>query len=177
MPDYSILAAEINNDPLSRGYSGLNDQQVADSLNTSDRTVSRISYVGAVRSYLSTQINGTGINQRSVLALLAEFADSGTVRGAVPSVTPSTSLDARRSAAQMIVFMLRYGSDTEGFLVNDANVESQFVSIGPDGNAGPSILSNSQLLDIAALAEESVSRGVEIGWGIATNDDIARVRA
>ena len=33
------LKDEITNDPLTRGYSGMSDQEVADSLNTVDRTV------------------------------------------------------------------------------------------------------------------------------------------
>ena len=33
------LADEINIDPLGRGYSGMTDQQIADSLNTVDRVV------------------------------------------------------------------------------------------------------------------------------------------
>lgn len=177
MADYSVLSTEVSTDPLLRGYSSMTDQQVADSLNAVNRTVSRISYVGEVRSYLSAQIDGTGNNQRSSLSLLFEFADNGTVRGSAPSVTPSASLDARRSAAQMIAFMLRYGSDSEGFLVNDTNIQNQFVSIGPDGNAGPDVLTNAQLSAIAALAEEQVSRGVEIGWGTVAAADVQRVRA
>ena len=33
------LADEVANDPLVRGYSGMTDQQIADSLNTVDRVV------------------------------------------------------------------------------------------------------------------------------------------
>ena len=36
--DYIALKAEIDNDPLAVGYSGLTDQQVADSLNVRDGT-------------------------------------------------------------------------------------------------------------------------------------------
>jgi hypothetical protein len=34
-----ILKNEITNDPLTRGYSGMTDPQIADSLNTSNRSV------------------------------------------------------------------------------------------------------------------------------------------
>lgn len=34
----TILADEITNDPLARGYAGMTDQQVADSMNAVDRT-------------------------------------------------------------------------------------------------------------------------------------------
>lgn len=35
--DYTILTAELTDDPLGRGYSAMSDQEVADSLNTADR--------------------------------------------------------------------------------------------------------------------------------------------
>jgi len=44
--DYVKLKAEIDDDPLARGYSGMTDQQVADSLNTADRVVVREEIVG-----------------------------------------------------------------------------------------------------------------------------------
>ena len=39
--DYQVLKNEIDTDPLVRGYAGMTDQQVADSLNTVDRTRNR----------------------------------------------------------------------------------------------------------------------------------------
>lgn len=39
--DYKVLKNEIDTDPLTRGYAGMTDQQVADSLNTVDRTRNR----------------------------------------------------------------------------------------------------------------------------------------
>ena len=38
--DYAILKEEIVSDPLGRGYSGMTPQQIADSLNTINRTKS-----------------------------------------------------------------------------------------------------------------------------------------
>ena len=39
--NYEILKAEVTDDPLARGYSGMSDQAVADSMNAVDRTVDR----------------------------------------------------------------------------------------------------------------------------------------
>lgn len=39
MPNYAAIADEINADPLSRGYSAMSDQEVADSLNVVNRSV------------------------------------------------------------------------------------------------------------------------------------------
>lgn len=37
MPDFQILKTEIDTDPLTRGYSGMTDQQVANSMNAKNR--------------------------------------------------------------------------------------------------------------------------------------------
>lgn len=45
--DYLALWNEINTDPLTRGYSGMTDLQVADDLNTVYRTVDRATMTGS----------------------------------------------------------------------------------------------------------------------------------
>lgn len=39
--DYQALWTEISTDPLSRGYAGMTDAEIAESLNTADRTITR----------------------------------------------------------------------------------------------------------------------------------------
>jgi len=39
MAQLEMLKSEIDNDPLTRGYAGMTDQQIAESLNAVDRTV------------------------------------------------------------------------------------------------------------------------------------------
>jgi hypothetical protein len=46
MVDYIALKSEIDTDPLTRGYSGMTDQQVADDMNTVYRTRNRDSMTG-----------------------------------------------------------------------------------------------------------------------------------
>lgn len=46
MRPYSQLVAELINDPLNRDYSGMTNQQVAESLNTIDRTYDVLSVSG-----------------------------------------------------------------------------------------------------------------------------------
>jgi hypothetical protein len=120
--------------------------------------------VDDVRQYLITQINGTGNSQRSAVAMIQEFAESGTVRGVVPTVTPGPSLDARRSGAKMIWYMLQREDSLAVFPVENANVAAQFVGIGPDSGNGPSVLTGAQLLEIQALATQTVSRAAELGF-------------
>ena len=44
--DYQVLSNEIITDPLTRGYAGMTDQEVADDLNTIYRTRNRSSMTG-----------------------------------------------------------------------------------------------------------------------------------
>ena len=164
MPPYTELRDELENDPLGRGYAGMTDAEALESLLTPNRTIAKTVSVDAVRQYLITQINGTGNNQRSAIALVQEFAELGTVRGAAPTVTPTASLQARRSGCQMLWYMLGLADSTAFFPVTDANVVAQFVGIGPDGGTGPSVLTAAQLTAIGALAEQVVSRAEELGF-------------
>lgn len=178
MPDYTILMDEIDADPLTRGYATMSDQEVADSLNVVDRNVPKPVLTNQVLEYLSRQINGTGVNQRAALSMMREFAEKGTVRGAVPTMTAGA---ARQSAADMIWQMLQYGSVDTVFDVTNANIQAQFTSIGPDSGNGPSVLTSAQLTEIQNLASQPVSRGTEIGWwGIdgmtVTAEDVRRAR-
>jgi hypothetical protein len=45
--DYQVLQDEITNDPLARGYSGMTDSEVTDSLNTVNRTYTRDTVTGS----------------------------------------------------------------------------------------------------------------------------------
>lgn len=155
----SILSDEVLNDPLGRGYAGMTAHQVADSLNTANRPVKAFVTVNQVRQYLIKQIKGTGVNQRSSLDMLREYAEAGTIRGAAGSETAPA---ARRSGAQMIWYMLRYGTPESFFEVDDTNIKNQFIAIGPDGSNGPTVLSAAELTAIDAMAIRMVSRAEEL---------------
>ena len=45
--DYTVLKSEVDTDPLARGYAGMTDHQVADSLNTEDRSAVRETVMSA----------------------------------------------------------------------------------------------------------------------------------
>lgn len=56
--NYVVLAAEISNDPLGRGYSAMTDGQIAGALNAPDRIGSNS--LGAMLTYLLTIKHRTG---------------------------------------------------------------------------------------------------------------------
>lgn len=154
-----VLKNEIDTDPLGRGYSGMSDVQVATDLNTEYRNVQAFVTADQVRQYLITQLSGTGVNQRSSLDMIREFAEAGTVRGGPPS---GNAPDARRSGAQMIWYMLQREDTDARFPVDDANIRTQFIAIGPDGGNGPSVLTAAQLAALDALAIRTISRAEEL---------------
>lgn len=120
MSNIDILKAEIDSDPLTRGYAGMTDAEVADSLNTADR--------GSFR---------TGIPAAEIFSALdlTEYgALSGSEREAFALIVALGSIDA-----------------------TDANTRTLLGTIFPD----PSTTRTNLL----ALAQETVSRGVELGLG------------
>lgn len=60
--DLVALKAELDNDPLARGYAGMTNQQVADDLNTVYREVNRTEMTG---SEVLNQINKAEFNALS----------------------------------------------------------------------------------------------------------------
>jgi hypothetical protein len=46
MANINLLNTEVDTDPLGRGYAGMTDQQLADSLNAADRSRNRVSMSG-----------------------------------------------------------------------------------------------------------------------------------
>jgi len=154
----SILSNELSTDPLARGYAAMTDDEVKTDLNLENITV-QFSTVSNVRQYLITQISGLGVNKRSVIDMIREYFEAGTVRGVPVGVAP----EARRSAAGMIWFMLGLSDSAAGFPVDDSNVAANFKALGNDGGNGPDILSNDQLLEIADLGKRSVSRAQQLG--------------
>jgi hypothetical protein len=167
--DYQALFNEIDTDPLARGYAGMSDAETAIDLNTNLRDVPGTVLVENVFNYLTTQLDGSGLNQRSTYDMIREYAEAGTVRGAAPGGSGTV---ARRSGARMILERLRYGGASAVFQVDNDNIRNQFLALGADSGNGPSVLTNQQLLELDALATRQASRAEEIGFPNPTAQDI-----
>ena len=157
---YLKLKDELVVDPLGRGYSGMTSQEKADDLNTAYRST-QFASVNVVRQYLIAQIDGSGVDQRSSIDMIREYFEQGTVRGVSASETAPA---ARRSAAGMIWYMLQREDSDAGFPLDNSNISANFIAISSDGGSGPSILTNTQLNDIADLGKENITRSIEIGF-------------
>jgi hypothetical protein len=170
-----VLRNELLTDPLSRGYAAMSDGAAAYDLNTLMRDVRAFVTVDQLRQYLIGQIDGAGVDQRSSLDMIREFAEAGTVRGVAPP--GMTAGEARQSGCNMIWYMLQYGQPDSRFLVDESDIEAQFLAIGPDAGDGPTVLTNGQLLDIQGMATTQVSRAQEIGVGTVSPGDVQKARA
>ena len=150
--DLVALRALIDSDPVNNPPA--TDAQVQSWLNA-PVTTGRLVLVSELRTWMTTQVYGTGAGKRMLRDALHEFGSAGTVAGAAFT---GTAAAARRSAARDILDMLRTADAGEGFPVDDPNVAASFLSLGSDGGNGPGLLSGAQLSAIAAAAEQSVPR-------------------
>ena len=72
MDIHQLLADEINNDPLTRGYAGMTDQQVADDINTSYRTrpVDRVATDDIFEAVVPSEYAPRKPNEKTILDTL-----------------------------------------------------------------------------------------------------------
>ena len=72
--DYPALKAEIEGDPLTRGYAAMTDQEIADDMNTVYRTRNRVSATGKeIKDQIQTAdwASRTDAQKSQLLALFA----------------------------------------------------------------------------------------------------------
>ena len=100
--DYQILANEITNDPLIRGYSGMTDQQITDDMNTVYRTRNRTSMSG---SEIWAQTVSSEYNA------LSELADNNEKHKWI-SFCGIWEHDPYGSSAQFVIDIFGISSDT-----------------------------------------------------------------
>ena len=114
--NYQLLKTEINTDELARGYAGMTDQQVADSLNAVDR-----------------QRNRTSMSRQEIYENIDVTALSGltAIQVAQLNLAMSDSVDPFGNAAQVFINIFGGGSNTVSALAA-ARVEtvSRAVEIG-----------------------------------------------
>ena len=154
-----ILKNELDTDPLSRGYSAMTTQQKLDSVNAVDRNSPRTIKTDQVLEYMTTKANNPGSGNESVVSLLKEAAELGTVQGVVVT-------DTQRSACTMILEAVRYGRDVD-FDVEDTVIVASFQAARDAG-----VFTTGMLSDIRDLATIQISRVQELGLPTATYRDI-----
>ena len=104
-----ILAAELADDPLDRGYDGMTDQQAADDLNTAYRSanVDAVSSADVYDAIVPAEYTGLTAAQKSILSdifSLSEVRVQGNTRDALLAIfgagtTTRTNLAALTTAS------------------------------------------------------------------------------
>lgn len=131
--NYRKLKDELVNDPLARGYSGMTDQEAADSLNTPDRIV-------------------TCECRATIRSLMADL-------GPTEADDIITALEAAATNNNITARALKLLSPAEGGIdLGHASTRAQI-----DGLVTAGVLTSVQGTALKGLAEKTVSRAEELG--------------
>jgi len=163
------IKTEIDTDPLVRAYSGMTDQQVADSMNTVDRPAE--GSIEELRKYLL-------LEKKAAMSLLGrlEVLAAGTVGSDPLGDTISGGLTLEHITAAKA--LLRIADPASGFTL-DYN-DSRFNAILDDlaGGVGNALAINpADKTAIQALSNNQQSRGNEIGVGHVKVGHVTHARA
>jgi len=145
--NYAALKNEIMNDPLGRGYAGMNDAQVAVSLNTVDREIDE------------------NVNLRDLIVYLLK---NNKWLG-IKSEAASNALGVQKECEAFMVIM-----DNPNFVdldLTDAVVKTMLSNIKTAG-----LLDAADQAAILAMGKKAVSRAEELGLPIVREGHVQSVR-
>jgi len=175
MVNLQELADELTNDPLTRGYSGMNDQAAADDLNL--LLYSGPSNVEAVFTYLALETRRTNNGSDTVASSLL-----GRIRS-VASETIGQNMHGGTRACDWI-----HRTTCQGFLeIINSPLFGQFdftdSRMGDDtigmlqGLVDAQCIGSGDRTAIMALSQNLRARGEVLGFGRVTHSDIINARA
>lgn len=148
--DITALAAELANDPLDVGYSGMTDAQCAIALNTVDRNV---------------------VVQRDSRKLLQWLAGSGRYQRIEDAAANPVKSDAIRSICKAALRMV----ERDGTLLDLSNAEQEGMI---DALVADGTLTATDKSDLVTMATTQMSRSEELGLGGAVKPgNVAEARA
>lgn len=150
--DIPKLKEEINNDPLGRGYSAMDDAAVASSLNVADR--SRIVEITSAK--LLAWSAGASVGDRPRLIKIDEASAS------------HASEDVKAVASVCAEMVRRHGTSIDLNLADHVALLDALVVGG--------VLSSDDKTDLLQLASESISRADELGIGLVRPGDVIQAR-
>lgn len=145
---YNKLRAELDDDPLGRGYSGMTDEQAADDLQSEYRS----------------DLNPVPMS--SVLRWAARHDALDKLDGASASGVPE-----QRSVARAATVMIN-SPHVESFDVHDAELAAMLESLVTAG-----VFTSGQRDDLVALGTTPTSRSAELGLGRVKPGYVRKARA
>lgn len=152
MANVDILREEITNDPLGKGYEGMADSQVADSLNTPDRPGKKPVPATDVRLYVL--LNGLFPAIQNLAANGQNPAQRGTAITILQTIAPN-SFDTIRMN-----------------LPNVHAAVSQMLQTMVDAG----VMTAQHRTDMLALGDATISRAQELGLPNVHHLDVAEAR-
>ena len=174
--DYVALKAELDTDPLTRGYSGMTDQQVRDDLHTLYRDAPH--NPAALLDYMmKTEFRNSTIYGR--VGLIADLQPDPTTGdfGNAPTgaSAAAVAIDVRMvSAAKALI---RLTSDTGGAISTPlTNTELTNILTEMD-TSNAEVMSIAQRDAIIGLSQNQQSRATELGFGFIHIGDVQNARA
>lgn len=165
---FALLKTELSTDPLTRGYSGMSDQQAADSLNAKDRPGRRP--IEALQEYcFNTLYNPAGTQKdTSSLWLLAEDVANGV---AISTATDPNPTDKMKDGGRALCILLKRNplDDWDFTQATLSTLLSQLV------NADAMTTAHKDA--IVALSNNQQSRASELSIGLVEPGNVAEARA
>lgn len=112
--DLIALKAELQNDPLARGYSGMSDEAAANSFRTADRTPNREMLDGGmiVASLVQAEYVALTANQKDYLRIVCSASSmpvTATLKTELGSIFPANSA----TRANLLALLKRPGNRAE----------------------------------------------------------------
>ncbi len=161
-----IITAELTDDPLVRGYSGMaNAEAKRDDGNITYRTLAQGVFLSDAYQYLSHRNNDPGTGQpQPILVQLEELADLGTVQGVT-----ATSTD--QIAAKNLMGFFDKATDAGGLLIF-MDFSQAAIRLSWDAMVAVGVLSQSQLDTLKLLSDVPISRWAELGVSPVSTQDI-----
>jgi len=147
MADIAILKSEIESDPLGRNYSAMSDDQVADSLNNSDRT------------------KIVPVSSAELLAWAASDGRLASIKAAIDGGVDNTAKSLAEAAYMMIS---RDGTSLDLSLADRVAMLDGLVAYG--------ILSADDKADLVSKTTASCCRAEELSLGRVRTGDVIQAR-
>ncbi len=169
------LKTELTDDPLARGYAGMDDQAAADDLNTAYRDSA--TSVSAMLQYLienrSRTNNGTDTVASSMLGRLAVCADAAIAEDLFGSGT-NAQQEHIHAAKMMLILVQSSQLESVNFAGTEFASMLNLLGSGP-GNAKVWKQADSDALQ--ALSQGIQTRATELGIGRVKVGHVAEARA
>jgi len=175
MVDYAALRTEIDTDPLVRGYAGMTDQQIAESMNALDRPAA--GGVDGMLHYLlvnrSRDNSGSDTIPTALIGRLYAMANANEgddVFGVVPA---RLATQESIHAARLFLTLVQSPHLTElNFL--DTEVDFAYQVLG--GGSGRRVWKPADITALQGLSKNQQSRASEIGLGRVHVGDVTTAR-